>query len=119
MAITYDPFGTPFDDGVEATAYDVPQNNTALPGGLLDVGSEVFDFAKASLGKLLDVYAYREVAETNAMYSPPPGYQRVPGSTQVVPAGTVFSGAGGLTVSPMMLAVVAVAAVVWFAAKKV
>lgn len=115
MAITYDPFGTPFDDGVEATAYDVPADSTALPGGLLDIGKEVFDLGKASLSKLLDVYAYREIAETNAMYSSMPGYQRVPGTNKVIPAGTVGGiAAGGVSVTTLVL----IAAVVYLFAKK-
>lgn len=89
---------------------------TATPGGLLDVGGEVFDFAKASLGKLLDVYTYREVAEINSMYSPPPGYQRVPGTTQVVKAGAVGGGvsAAGMSATTVILLL----AVVYLFAKK-
>lgn len=88
---------------------------TQTPGGLLDVGREVFDLGKASLSKLLDVYAYREMAETNALYSPMPGFQRVPGSNQVIPAGKVGSiAAGGISVTTVALLL----AVVYLFSKK-
>jgi hypothetical protein len=87
---------------------------TATPSSPLDGGSFV-DWGKASLGKLLDLYTFQETARINAQYQPlPAGYFRVPGTNQVVPAGTMTSGPAKQ--SGLVLILMAAAAI-YFAVK--
>lgn len=72
----------------------------------LDTGGGLWASVQGSLGQLLDAYTNIEVAKMNANALPgfvPAGYQRVPGTSQVVPAGTVTGARGGMSMTTMLL----------------
>lgn len=72
----------------------------------LDAGGGLWASVQGSVGQLLDAYTNIEVAKINSRALPaagqPVGYQRVPGTNQVVPAGSLIGG-GGLGMSSMLL----------------
>lgn len=85
-----------------------PITPTAAPASMLDTGGGgLWDTVNGSLSKLLDVYTTVEVARVQANQLPqagtPAGYFRVPGTGQVVPAGTAAGASGGFNTMTMLM----------------
>lgn len=83
-----------------------PINPTAAPSSQLDAGGGLWESLSGGLSKMLDVYTTVELAKYQSNQLPragaSAGYMRVPGSGEVVPAGT-FSSGGGMSMTTMVL----------------
>lgn len=89
---------------------------TATPSAALDVAADGgWDWLGGGLSKALDAYVTLDMAHLQANQFPqagaPGGYYRVPGTGQVVPAGTIAPGAG-ITPGMILMGVAALLLVV-------